>query len=191
MSSSEKLFGSIHFWNRSFHGFFRLFVWTSQGKSVDTTEKRASKMSQLWGAVSSWNFNKSLWNLVILLILRRSFECYRRIFPNLSMSKVEKKHEKVYWLEKDLCSLHGGLLLWEGSYNAWILAGSSFSKELELKWDDRRWQMASASEIVDSGILDLLNKIILAFLEPFLFLFGKNLPLQWIQFTASVKIPKM
>ena len=49
--------------------------------------------------------------------------------------------------------------------------------------------MASASEIVDSGILDLLNKIILAFLEPFLFLFGKNL--QWIQFTASVKIPKM
>ena len=58
-------------------------------------------------------------------------------------------------------------------------------------WDDRRWQMASASEIVDSGISDLLNKIILVFLEPFLFLFGKNLPLQWIQFTASVKIPKM
>ena len=50
--------------------------------------------------------------------------------------------------------------------------------------------MASASEIVDSGISDLLNKIILAFLEPFLFLFGKNLPLQWMQFTASVKIPK-
>ena len=50
--------------------------------------------------------------------------------------------------------------------------------------------MASASKIVDSVISDLLNKIILAFLEPFLFLFGKNLPLQWIRFTASAKIPK-
>ena len=50
--------------------------------------------------------------------------------------------------------------------------------------------MAIASEIVDSVISDLLNKIILAFLEPFLFLFGKNLPLQWIQFTASVKFLK-
>ena len=50
--------------------------------------------------------------------------------------------------------------------------------------------MANASEIVDSVISDLLNKIVLAFLEPFLFLFGKNLPLQWIRFTASAKIPK-
>ena len=33
--------------------------------------------------------------------------------------------------------------------------------------------MAGTSEIVDSVISDLLNKIILAFLEPFLFLFGK------------------
>ena len=35
-------------------------------------------------------FNKSLSNLAILLILRRSFQWCRRIFPNLSMSKVEK-----------------------------------------------------------------------------------------------------
>ena len=42
-------------------------------------------------------FNKSFPNLAILLILRRSFEWCRRIFPNLSMSKVEKKNcEKVY-----------------------------------------------------------------------------------------------
>ena len=88
------------FLEKIFHGFFQLFAWTSYGKSVDTTEKRASKMSRLWGAVSSWDFNKSLWNLAILLILRLSFECCQRIFPNLSMSKVEKNHEKVYWLER-------------------------------------------------------------------------------------------
>ena len=34
--------------------------------------------------------------LAILLILRCSFQRCRRIFPNLSMSKVEKKHELVY-----------------------------------------------------------------------------------------------
>ena len=41
-------------------------------------------------------FNKSLSNLALLLILRRSFQWCRRIFPNLSMSKVEKKRKKVY-----------------------------------------------------------------------------------------------
>ena len=41
-------------------------------------------------------FNKSLSNLTIILILRRSFQWCRRIFPNLSMSKVEKTREKVY-----------------------------------------------------------------------------------------------
>ena len=40
-------------------------------------------------------FNKSLSNLAVLLILRRSFQWWRRIFPNLSMSKVEKNREKV------------------------------------------------------------------------------------------------
>ena len=49
------------------------------------------KISRLWGAVSSLVFNKSLSNLANLLILRHSFQWCRRIFPNLSMSKVEKK----------------------------------------------------------------------------------------------------
>ena len=41
-------------------------------------------------ATSSLVFNKSLSNLAILLILRRSFQWCRRISPSLSMSKVEK-----------------------------------------------------------------------------------------------------
>ena len=49
------------------------------------------KISRLWGAVSSLVFNKSLSNLAILLILRRSFHWCRRFCPNLLMSKVEKK----------------------------------------------------------------------------------------------------
>ena len=70
---------------------FSTFCMDQLGKTVDATEKRASEMSRLWGAVSSLDFNKSLWNLAILLILRRFFQWRRRIFPNLSMSKVEKK----------------------------------------------------------------------------------------------------
>ena len=48
------------------------------------------KFWQLCRAISSWVFNKSLWNLSVLIILRRSFEWSRRIFPNCTMSKVEK-----------------------------------------------------------------------------------------------------
>ena len=47
-------------------------------------------------------FNKSLSNEAILLILRRSFNWCRRIFPNLSMSKVEKNREKVYQAEASI-----------------------------------------------------------------------------------------
>ena len=42
--------------------------------------------------------NKSLSNLEILLILRRFFQWCRRIFPNLSMSKVEKTRGRVYFV---------------------------------------------------------------------------------------------
>ena len=49
------------------------------------------KISRLCGAESSLVFNKTHTNLAILLILRRSFWWCRRIFPNLSMSNVEKK----------------------------------------------------------------------------------------------------
>ena len=45
----------------------------------------------IWGAISSLVFNKSLSNLLVLLILRRPFQWCRRIFANLSISKVEKK----------------------------------------------------------------------------------------------------
>ena len=41
--------------------------------------------------ISSLVFDKSLSNLAVLLILRRSYQRGRRIFPNLSMSKVKKK----------------------------------------------------------------------------------------------------
>ena len=53
------------------------------------------KISPLWGFMSSLIFNKSLSNLALLLILRRSFQWCGRIFVNLSMSKVEKNREKV------------------------------------------------------------------------------------------------
>ena len=53
------------------------------------------KISRLWGFMSSLIFNKSLSNLALLLILRRSFQWCGRIFVNLSMSKVEKNREKV------------------------------------------------------------------------------------------------
>ena len=52
-------------------------------------------ISRLWGFMSSLIFNKSLSNLALLLILRRSFQWCGRIFVNLSMSKVEKNREKV------------------------------------------------------------------------------------------------
>ena len=47
--------------------------------------------------ISSLVFNKSLSNLAVFLILRRSYQRGGRIFPNLSMSKVKKKNRgKVY-----------------------------------------------------------------------------------------------
>ena len=53
-----------------------------------------SKVSGLGGAISSFRvFNKSLSNYAVLLILRCSLQCCRRIFFNLSMSKVEENHE--------------------------------------------------------------------------------------------------
>ena len=45
--------------------------------------------------ISSLVFDKSLSNLTVLLILRRSYQRGRRIFPNLSMSKVKKKKKTV------------------------------------------------------------------------------------------------
>ena len=59
------------------------------GKFVPPT-----KQKQLWGAVSSLVFNKSLTNLAVLLILGHFFQCCWWIFTNLSMSKVEKKNVK-------------------------------------------------------------------------------------------------
>ena len=58
------------------------------------------KISQLRGALSTLAFNKLLSNLAILVILRRSFQWRRRIFPNLHMSKVEKNRGKVYWFQR-------------------------------------------------------------------------------------------
>ena len=51
--------------------------------------------------IPSLVFNKSLSNLAVLLILRRSYQRGGRIFPNLSMSKVKKKKKPwkgLLWL---------------------------------------------------------------------------------------------
>ena len=57
-----------------------------RGQVCDPHLTNVCKISRL-----SLVFNKSLSNLAILLILKRSFQWY------LSMSKVEKNSEKVYW----------------------------------------------------------------------------------------------
>ena len=68
------------------------------GKFVPPTVKRLLKFRDFEELlISSLVFNKSLSNLALVLILRRSFQWCPRIFPNLSMSKVEKNREKVYW----------------------------------------------------------------------------------------------
>ena len=66
-----------------------------KGKFVPPHHTNVCKISRLWGFMSSLIFNKSLSNLALLLILRRSFQWCGRIFVNLSMSKVEKNREKV------------------------------------------------------------------------------------------------
>ena len=53
------------------------------------------KISHLRGAISSLVFNKLLSNLAMSAILRRSFQWWRRLFRNLSMSKVEKKRGRI------------------------------------------------------------------------------------------------
>ena len=60
--------------------------------------------------LSSLVFNKTLSILTILLILRRFSQWCRRIFPNLSTSKVEKNRGKVYWQP-------GIGKLWEQNYS--------------------------------------------------------------------------
>ena len=72
------------------------------------------KISRLWGAVSSLVFNKSLSNLANLLILRHSFQWCQRIFPNLSMSKVEKKKPRKgrKGLLDDVTRIFGSILPW-------------------------------------------------------------------------------
>lgn len=52
------------------------------------------KISQLRGALSPLAFNKLLSNLATVIILRRSFQWRRWIFPNLYMSKVENTVER-------------------------------------------------------------------------------------------------
>ena len=66
------------------------------------------QISRLWEAVSSLVFNKSLSNLVILLVVRHSFHGCRRIYPTLVHVKSWKKqwkgllkeHRKVTLREK-------------------------------------------------------------------------------------------
>ena len=62
-------------------------------KFVPPTIQTSVKIRVLiWGAISSLVFNKSLSNLLILLILKCLFQWCGRIFANLFISKVEKKN---------------------------------------------------------------------------------------------------
>ena len=51
-------------------------------------EGRVEHPNMPWWAISLYFFNKSLSNLAVLLISRRSFQWCQQIFPNWSMSKV-------------------------------------------------------------------------------------------------------
>ena len=65
------------------------------GELCPPPQTNVCKISRLWGFISSLIFDKSLSNLAILPVLRRSFQWCRRIFPYLTMSKVAKNREKV------------------------------------------------------------------------------------------------
>ena len=64
-----------------------------RGHKLVTHHTNVCKFSQLCGAIFSFAKDESLSNLTVLLILARSFQWCRRIFPNLSMSNVEKTVE--------------------------------------------------------------------------------------------------
>ena len=61
-----------------------------------TYDTKICTISQLWGAISSLIFNKSLLNWAILLISRYFFLQSWWIFPNLSLLKAEKNFRRVY-----------------------------------------------------------------------------------------------
>ena len=60
-------------------------LYDGERASLCSQHKNVFKISRFWGAISSLVFDKSLSNFAILLILRRSFQWCRRVFPNLSM----------------------------------------------------------------------------------------------------------
>ena len=62
------------------------------------------KFSQLCGALSSLTWDVSLSNLAILLTLRCSLQWYRRIFRNLSLSKVEKTVKRSFSPQNPRCT---------------------------------------------------------------------------------------
>lgn len=65
------------------------------GKFVPPTiQNNVCKILLLWRVITLLVFNKLLLNLVILLILRDSFQWSRRIFPNLTGSLFGEKNNE-------------------------------------------------------------------------------------------------
>ena len=71
------------------------FVWWGASLCPHPHHTDVCKISHLRGAISSLVFNKLLSDLAMSAILRRSFQWWRRMFRNLSMSKVEKKRGRI------------------------------------------------------------------------------------------------
>ena len=71
---------------------------TAHGRVQDSPSRERLR-TRPYGGVSLCPtiFNKSLSNLAVLLILRRSFQWCWRIFPNLSMSKLRKPWKGLKW----------------------------------------------------------------------------------------------
>ena len=67
------------------------------GASLCPHHTNGCKILRLWDVISLLVFNKSLSNLAVLLIIRRSFQWCWWNFPYLSMWKVGKNCERVHY----------------------------------------------------------------------------------------------
>ena len=75
----------------------------------DKTSEKFRNFEELYLRKLSTNYSQTF---AIVLILRRSLQWYRRIFPILHMSKVEKNRGKAYWFQRPFwcCSTTRDLL---------------------------------------------------------------------------------
>ena len=124
-----------NFWREPASENLLTFVWKGQ------VVPPIIKTQRLWAAISSLVFNKSLLNLAILLILRRSFQWCRPIFPLFVHVKVEMNRERVYCLGSNikfivkLWSLKMIISFWWGGDVPWFIVGKdTFSKPMSVNF---------------------------------------------------------